>query len=411
MFELVLEFNRLTQRFDGAVSKTIRDVVLTENNPKLEGLVFEYLKHLNDTVKMFDDIFKDITFDEFENDLYSLYLDKLYETINFYFVMCHCGNFYKKYSARYWTETQKHILRIWKDSSFDENKKEDIFIKIFSDLFDNVINTIPDICVRRLEDFNNLYRASTYMVDDAYNYIMPDPEYCKDNRWNDDKVAFLYMAYDNEGESYENITLAEKTCFEECRLGDDKEVAICQFKPINKTGKILYLSYQDIDYDKLFMELDDSAKPDSHLVLDAVTRNEKIKNKLIRYAQNGNKNMFNRTIDQFMKKMGLQADLKKLVQKKMAIMMMGNICDAIFYAVDKEKDPKLEAYVPFRKFSKYLISKGFAGVAFRSTRMQLIGLSGTNITLFNPNDAEYISGTMKKYRYHRDSECELLKSY
>lgn len=44
--------------------------------------------------------------------------------------------------------------------------------------------------------------------------------------------------------------------------------------------------------------------------------------------------------------------------------------------MDKEDDPKLEAYFPFRAFSRYLMAKGFGGVAYRSTRMALIGLQG-----------------------------------
>ena len=41
--------------------------------------------------------------------------------------------------------------------------------------------------------------------------------------------------------------------------------------------------------------------------------------------------------------------------------------------MDKEDDSKLEAYFPVRAFSRYLMAKGFGGVAYRSTRMALIG--------------------------------------
>ena len=90
--------------------------------------------------------------------------------------------------------------------------------------------------------------------------------------------------------------------------------------------------------------------------------------------------------------------------------LIGNIYDSIFYIVDKEDDPALEAYVPFRVFSKYLINKGFGGVAYRSTRMALAGLQGKCLTLFNPEDAIYVQGEMEVYEYHKEG-CAFLKKY
>ena len=60
-----------------------------------------------------------------------------------------------------------------------------------------------------------MYRASRYQVFDNYKYIMPDPAYCHDNRWNDDGVAYLYLSYDNENKECQGIKQAKKTCFEE----------------------------------------------------------------------------------------------------------------------------------------------------------------------------------------------------
>lgn len=82
----------------------------------------------------------------------------------------------------------------------------------------------------------------------------------------------------------------------------------------------------------------------------------------------------------------------------------------IFYAVNKEDDPALEAYVPFRILSKYLINKGFGGVAYKSTRMELAGLKGKCLTLFNPEDAIYVQGEMEVYEYHKEG-CTFLKKY
>jgi hypothetical protein len=78
--------------------------------------------------------------------------------------------------------------------------------------------------------------------------------------------------------------------------------------------------------------------------------------------------------------------------------------------VDKEDDPKLEAYIPFRVFSRYLMARGFGGVAYRSTRMALIGLQGKCVTLFNVEDATYIEGEMEVYEYQQDG-CRFVKKY
>lgn len=78
------------------------------------------------------------------------------------------------------------------------------------------------------------------------------------------------------------------------------------------------------------------------------------------------------------------------IQLQISKILAGNICDSIFYAVDKEDDLALEAYIPFRVFSKYLINKGFGGVTYRSTRMGLAGLQGKCLTLFNPEDVIYV---------------------
>lgn len=173
---------------------------------------------------------------------------------------------------------------------------------------------------------------------------MPDPAYCHDNRWNDDGVAFLYLSYDNEEMKYQNLSRAQKTCFEEIRAKDGDKVA------------------------------------------------------------------FKNELDRIQKKLGLDKEISKKVQLQLSKILIGNICDSIFYAVDKEDDPALEAYIPFRAFSRYLIAHGFGGVAYRSTRMALTGLQGKCLTLFNVEDATYVEGEMEVYEYYKDS-CKFIKKY
>lgn len=131
---------------------------------------------------------------------------------------------------------------------------------------------------------------------------------------------------------------------------------------------------------------------------------------MMTYAKHKDKESFRTELNRIQKKLGLDREMHQKVQLQLSKILIGNICDSIFYAVDKEDDPKLEAYIPFRAFSRYLIAKGFGGVAYRSTRMALIGLQGKCLTLFNPEDAIYVDGEMEVYEYHEDG-CQFVKKY
>lgn len=405
--ELLFELNKMCTRFPGAVTQAIRNTVLEEQNENAKKILFSAINSMNEIVKIFDGIFEGFRDEEID----SLYVNKYLEVINIYYCLCTGNSFFSKYSQKYWGEINKLVLSIWKDSNFDEKQKDDLFIRAFNDLLGNALLSQPEVCERKLSDFQNMYRATKYKVNDAYNYIMPDPDYCNDNRWNDDGVAFLYLAYDNEDGVYRNIKVAEKTCFEECRTIEGTEIAICKFVSKNDSAKIMYLAYQDVDYDLLLAELNQKAKPVSDKIMQVISEKTRTKNKLNQYAKSGREDLFKRELKKIMDNAGINDQIKRTVENYLFITLLGNICDSVFYAVDKEEDPELEAYIPFRKFSKYLIHLGYAGVAFRSTRMEKIGLRGTNLVLFNPNNAEPIKGTMKVYKYHKTDECELLKEY
>ena len=407
MMELIIELNKMCNRFEGYTTKAIRDTVMEEEDANVKKVICTVVKNINDVVAFFDDLFEGVTYPEMD----TLYINKYLELINVYYFICKKTSFLPMYSKHYWQETNKQILNLWKESSFEEKDKNDLFIKIFDDLLGNMLSANPEVCDRKLSDFKNMYRATTYMVNDAYSFIMPDPDYCKDNRWNDDGVAFLYLAYDNEDMNYQNITLAEKTCFEECRLVDGTEVAVCQFEPVNDSAKILYLAYQDVDYDALLADLNREIVTRTDEVIQLLGEKKKVRSKLQQYATNQRKDLFMKEVRKILNKAGINDEMKAQVQNVLFITMLGNIFDSVFYAVDKEKDPKLEAYIPFRKFSKYLIHLGYRGVAYRSTRMELIGLNGTNLVVFEPSDARPKKGTMNVYKYHDKEECERINQY
>lgn len=408
------EINKFIQRFDGTVAKTVKKIVQKESDISFQERLYELFDKFNRVVGVFDNILnKDETvFQEYEDESHDRYLNKLLNALNKLYISSGKGNFYEIFSKHYWNETQDFILELWKESpdKISEEEKEASFMKIFEDLYSNTLKKMPELCVKQLSQFKNLYRASTYEVYNSYNYIMPDPIYCKDNRWNDDGVAYLYLSYDDGDEDYKNIKLGQKTCFDELRLKDNIEVAICKFEVVRGDARILDLSYQNTDYQCVLNDMSSPLDDMEAEILNKIKNSPKISAKLQRYAKNGRRDLFNKEIKKIQKSLGLDELLQKTVQTHLTYMMLGNICDAIFYGVDKVNDPQLEAYIPFRKFSKYLKSIGIDGVAYRSTRMKLKGLSGTCLTLFDKNDAAFIPNSMEVYVQDNDN-YQLLKKY
>ena len=194
---LTIEMNKFEQRFDGTMAKAIKEVVQQESDVYFQEKLYDIFEKFNRVVHIFDDIFKseaDIYEDYIESGQ-EQYLNIVLQELNVLYVLYCKGNFYKIYSKYYWQATQNFILELWKESpdKITVSEKEASFMKIFEDLYSNTLKKMPELCVRKLSEFKNLYRASTYEVYDNYNYILPNPIYCKYNRLNDDGVAYLYF--------------------------------------------------------------------------------------------------------------------------------------------------------------------------------------------------------------------------
>ena len=343
---LAIEQNKLKSRFGGTVTTAILEVLNRETDVKHQEYIYQVLSRFNATVKAVEEA---IGISPTEEE---------------------------------WSEY--------------EEEYHDMYIKSF--------------IVKQLKEFQNLYRASRYEIFDNYKYIIPDPAYCHDTRWNEDGEAFLYLAYDNEGQECQNIKLAQKTCFEELRAKNGEQLSVCKFKVVHKRVKILDLSYDGIDYDEQLEELTESEHDYKERIMQVIQDKPKLKNRMVSYAKHKDEESFRAELERIQKKLGLDREIHRQVQLQLSKILIGNICDSIFYAVDKEDDPKLEAYIPFRAFSRYLMAKGFGGVAYRSTRMALIGLQGKCVTLFNVQDATYIDGEMEVYEYQQDG-CKFITKY
>lgn len=413
---LVIEQNKLKNRFGGTVTTAILDALNRETDVKHQEYIYQVLSRFNVAVKVMDEIFEISPTDEewadYKDEYHDMYINILLNNLNKLYFRFGKINFMEEFSQVYWKQTQEFILQLWKE--LPEGKSvaanEASFIKIFDDLVNGTMEAFPDFMVKQLKEFQNLYRASRYEVFNNYKYIIPDPAYCHDNRWNDDGVAFLYLSYDNECQDYQKIKLAQKTCFEEVRAKNGEQLSVCKFKAVHKRVKILDLSYDGIDYDEQLEELEESGHDYKEKMMKVLQDKPKLKNRVVSHVKNKDEESFRAELERVQKKLGLDRKIQRKVQLQLSKILIGNICDSIFYAVDKEDDPKLEAYIPFRAFSRYLMAKGFGGVAYRSTRMALIGLQGKCITLFNVEDATYVEGEMEVYEYQQDG-CKFIKKY
>lgn len=413
---LAIERNRLKDRFEGTVTTAILEVLDKETNEEHLESICRVLNRFNDVIKLVDESTglkrDDDEWKTYEEESHEMYINILLQQLNNLYIRFGKLRFLNDFSDAYWKHNQMFILKLWRELPKGESvaSNEASFIKLFEDFFSTTIKAFPDFIVKQLKEFHHIYRASGYEVYDNYKYIMPNPAFCHDNRWNDDGVAFLYLAYDDEGMDYQNIKLAQKTCFEELRAKEGQALAVCKFKAVHRRIKILDLSFDGIDYEGELEGLNKLETTYKDMMWEVIQNKPKLRNRMLEYAKAGNEKAFAEELDKIQRKMGLELKMYHDIQLQLSKILIGNICDAIFYAVDREDDPELEAYIPFRAFSRYLIAKGFGGVAYRSTRMGKIGLQGKCLTLFDKNDATFIEGEMEVYEYHKDG-CKFVKKY
>lgn len=413
---LAIERNRLKDRFEGTVTTAILEILDKETNEEHLESICRVLNKFNDVIKLVDESTglkrDDDEWKTYEEESHEMYINILLQQLNNLYIRFGKLRFLNDFSDVYWKHNQMFILKLWRELPKGESvaSNEASFIKLFEDFFSTTIKAFPDFIVKQLKEFHHIYRASGYEVYDNYKYIMPNPAFCHDNRWNDDGVAFLYLAYDDQGMDYQNIKLAQKTCFEELRAKEGQTLAVCKFKAVHRRIKILDLSFDGIDYEGELEGLNKLETTYKDMMWEVIQNKPKLRNRMLEYAKAGNEKAFAEELDKIQRKMGLELKMHHDIQLQLSKILIGNICDAIFYAVDREDDPGLEEYIPFRAFSRYLIAKGFGGVAYRSTRMGKIGLQGKCLTLFDKNDATFIEGEMEVYEYHKDG-CKFIRKY
>lgn len=379
--------------------------ILNDFNTKIRNsdIIFELIQSMDDANQI-----------KFDNPLEQQCINELYAIIK-KILGERWNEFSLLYEKLYWEKIQSFIKELWTAMPGDLPVvgAERGFKNFFEDLHDNVIMKYPTSYVKKLKDVGKMYRCRSWNVNDEYELMIPNELYTKGNRWNPDGVAYLYLSCEDVHEPFDEVVnMAQKTCFEEIRLTDGNEVAICQFKPLKKDAKIIDLCYEHTDLSKLSKEFNTPPIGSTQVMMNNIQNNPKLTKKMMKFYQESTNYEFADKAESDLKilrkQTGLDMMIDELVHKRFSTMMLSTIDKSIFQAVDIETDPELKAYIPFREFSQFLIEKGYDGIIYRSTRMNMVGLCGKNLVLFDKMHATYEEKSMKKYNYTSGKYVEFV---
>lgn len=198
------------------------------------------------------------------------------------------------------------------------------------------------------------------------------------NRWNPPDKRYLYLAVGDSSTS-------EETSLAELRAENGEEITIGNFKILDEAldGLIVDFDYERICQTDILAQFDLYGKNVANEIVDACI------NKGQSYDP-----------EEVQKQLAARKEQTEKVSYILAgKLLLKEICEAIFIPLDNDEDDdkkkKDRCYKSFHVLAEYFESKGYAGIAYPSTRMKLKGKQGTNLTLFNADSAEAIESTLR----------------
>ncbi len=411
-YQLTFELNRMVDIHENDFKFTIlRNALESIGDDKKRQLIYVIVNVLNNICKTIYDICND-----FNKKQKKLMVDNFFEQYLKYLqrYSFFIGDIVSIFKDTYRENLQCKIFNHW--SSMVEKKsctvQEKNFLEVFDDIHENCISKYEGIFIKRLGDLKNLYRAQKGKHFGNYERMIPKEEYVKNkNRWNPEGVAFLYLGLDEEVKQYDEVVnFIEKTCFEELRLKKDEYVSICKFKPVEGNDKIINLCYEDISYDEIDSISEEFMNTIIKVKVNEILTNKKYQEEIrISEKEEVKEEVIKKIIEKEMNEKQIRPIIRKETEIYLGNLIMKSIDEAVFLPVDIKEDPELKAYVPFHYLANYLISKGYSGILYRSTRMNKIGLKGKNLVLFNKEDATYILNSMNVYYYDGRKYEKVLK--
>lgn len=397
-----IELNNMVETFNGYYKfKILRDVLKNKQYEPIKEYLLIYIESYNKVIPVFMDIivkghneafqhiydiFFDIYMKMFRGRLAELELKLKYK----YGKNCFFINIEELYRKKYVDNFKNDILDYWNESKIGDQLVEDRdFIKMFDEIHDYALVKQKNIFVIKLRKLKYLYRGARENHFGDYERMIPKSEYCRNNRWNPDGIEFLYLGCDYKCSTNENMNIIQRTCCEELRIKKGQDVTLCRFKYTNPEAKLLNLCIDDTYVNEELRKLDNIL----YDKLEKFKHDEKIMLHIIALLKQNDRE----ELERYIKIKTKSISEKKNIERYVSTLLISNIVDAIFKPVDEIEVPELKAYIPFRLFSVYLMRKGYQGIIYKSTRMDLIGQEGKNVALFNKNDATYWENTMEVY--------------
>ena len=298
--------------------------------------------------------------------------------------------YFEKIISNVRLENSRNIIeKQWDNIICAAENSDKAFIDIFDDVFSKCIDQYDDVFFHTLSDSDVLCRVVPEWGWDESRFI-PWDNIDNMNRWNPPGKTYLYLSFDeNERKYNDELSVSEYICLEEYRAEKDNKYSFCHFKPIKK-GRILNLSYNDVELWKIEMALDRYQEIVKDLFVNS-TLSDQAELKKMGTTKRSDKRYIKKNVDETI------ID-RSIIEKAIAKIYLKMICNAIYKKVDEDDNAgKEKAYKSFHILAGYLESKGITGIIYPCTRTKKI--LGKNLVLFNRYDAVPIKDSIREIIY------------
>ena len=298
--------------------------------------------------------------------------------------------YFEKFVSDVRLENSRNIIeKQWYKIICAAENSDKAFIDIFDDVFSKCIDQYDDVFFHTLSDSDVLCRVVPEWGWDESRFI-PWDNIDNMNRWNPPGKTYLYLSFDeNERKYNDELSVSEYICLEEYRAEKENKYSFSHFKPIKK-GRILDLSYNDVELWKIEMALDRYQEIVKDLFVNSTLSDQ---------AELKKMGTTKRSVKRYIKKNVDETIIdRSIIEKAIAKMYLKMICNTIYKKVDEDDNAgKEKAYKSFHILAGYLESKGITGIIYPCTRTKKI--TGKNLVLFNRCDAVPIKDSIREIIY------------
>lgn len=245
--------------------------------------------------------------------------------------------YFEKFVSDVRLENSRNIIeKQWDNIICAAENSDKAFIDIFDDVFSKCIDQYDDVFFHTLNDSDVLCRVVPEWGWDESRFI-PWDNIDNMNRWNPPGKTYLYLSFDeNERKYNDELSVSEYICLEEYRAEKDNKYSFCHFKPIKK-GRILDLSYNDVELWKIEMALDRYQEIVKELFVNSTLSDQ---------AELKKMGTTKRSVKRYIKKNVDETIIdRSIIEKAIAKIYLKMICNTIYKRVDEDDNSgKEKAY-------------------------------------------------------------------